>query len=112
MTEPSYAHGTGATALLGDTIGRGLDRTIEAYGEREALVDVVSGRRWTYAEFGRDVEELARALMASGVAKGTGSASGRSTAPSGCSSSTPPPASAPSWSTSTPRTGRTSWSTC
>ncbi|MFE4923037.1 AMP-binding protein [Streptomyces sp. NPDC056661] len=66
----SYAHGTGTTALLGDTIGRNLDRAIEAYPEREALVDVASGRRWTYAEFGAAVDELARALMGSGVAKG------------------------------------------
>ncbi|MEV0010077.1 AMP-binding protein [Streptomyces sp. NPDC047973] len=70
MTGLSYAHGTGETPLLGDTIGRNLDRAVEAFGEREALVDVVSGRRWTYAEFGAAVEELARAFMASGVEKG------------------------------------------
>ncbi|MFD5193735.1 AMP-binding protein [Streptomyces sp. NPDC058357] len=70
MSELSYAHGTGTTALLGDTIGRNLDRAIEAFGDREALVDVASGRRWTYTEFGAAVDELARALMASGVAKG------------------------------------------
>lgn len=70
MTGLSYAHGTSGTALLGDTIGRNLDRTIEAHGEREALVDVASGRRWTYDRLGADVEELARGLMASGVAKG------------------------------------------
>lgn len=70
MTELSYAHGTGTTALLGDTIGRNLDRTVAAWPDREALVDVPSGRRWTYAEFAADVDELARALMASGVAKG------------------------------------------
>ncbi|MGP3755914.1 AMP-binding protein [Streptomyces sp. IBSNAI001] len=70
MTGLSYAHGTSTTELLGDTIGRNLERTVEAYGEREALVDVVSGRRWTYAEFGAAVEELARGLMASGVEKG------------------------------------------
>lgn len=70
MSELSYAHGTGTTALLDDTIGRNLDRAVEAFGEREALVDVVSGRRWTYTEFGAAVDELARALMASGVAKG------------------------------------------
>ncbi|MGW2844309.1 AMP-binding protein [Streptomyces sp. NPDC001274] len=70
MTGLSYAHGTGTTPLLGDTIGRNLDRAIEAYGDREALVDVASGRRWTYTEFGAAVDELARALMASGVAKG------------------------------------------
>ncbi|MFF9508654.1 AMP-binding protein [Streptomyces sp. NPDC014724] len=70
MSELSYAHGTGTTALLDDTIGRNLDRAVEAFGEREALVDVVSGRRWTYTEFGAAVDEVARALMASGVAKG------------------------------------------
>ncbi|MFE7617704.1 AMP-binding protein [Streptomyces sp. NPDC057496] len=70
MSELSYAHGAATTPLLGDTIGRNLDRAVEAFGEREALVDVPSGRRWTYAEFGAAVDELARALMASGVAKG------------------------------------------
>ncbi|MEI5007917.1 AMP-binding protein [Streptomyces sp. PmtA] len=66
----SYTHGTGTVPLLGDTIGRSLARVIEAHPEREALVDVPSGRRWTYAELGADVDELARALLARGVAKG------------------------------------------
>ncbi|GHD01810.1 AMP-binding protein [Streptomyces violarus] len=66
----SYSHGTGGTALLGDTIGASLDRAVAAWPEREALVDVPSGRRWTYARFGASVDELASALMASGVAKG------------------------------------------
>ncbi|MFF3062730.1 AMP-binding protein [Streptomyces sp. NPDC057909] len=69
-TALSYTHGTGTIPLLGDTIGRNLDRAIEAHPGREALVDVPSGRRWTYAEFGADVDELARALLARGVAKG------------------------------------------
>ncbi|MET9574789.1 AMP-binding protein [Streptomyces sp. DT199] len=66
----SYSHGTGATALLGDTIGANLDRAVATWPDREALVDVPSGRRWTYAEFGAAVDELASALHASGVAKG------------------------------------------
>ncbi|MEU8470672.1 AMP-binding protein [Streptomyces sp. NPDC029006] len=66
----SYAHGTGTTALLGDTIGAGLGRAVAAWPDREALVDVPSGRRWTYARFAADVEELACALLASGVARG------------------------------------------
>ncbi|SMQ19848.1 fatty-acyl-CoA synthase [Streptomyces sp. Ag82_O1-12] len=66
----SYSHGTGATALLGDTIGANLDRAVAAWPDREALVDVPSGRRWTYAEFGAAVDELASALHACGVAKG------------------------------------------
>ncbi|MEU1803124.1 AMP-binding protein [Streptomyces sp. NPDC019937] len=66
----SYASGTGDLPLLGDTIGANLARAVEAYGDREALVDVPSGRRWTYAEFGRAVEAVALGLMAKGVGKG------------------------------------------
>ncbi|MER5836721.1 AMP-binding protein, partial [Streptomyces sp. NPDC002130] len=66
----SYSHGTSQTALLGDTIGANLDRAVAGWPDREALVDVPSGRRWTYAEFGAAVDELASALHASGVAKG------------------------------------------
>lgn len=70
MSTQSYAHGVGDTALLGDTIGRNLDRTAAVHGDREALVDMASGRRWTYTELVADVDMVARALMASGVAKG------------------------------------------
>ncbi|GAA3377314.1 linear/branched/unsaturated fatty acid:CoA ligase LbuL [Streptomyces sannanensis] len=70
MRQLSYVHGTGGTPLLGDTIGRNLGRAVDAFPEREALVDVPSGRRWTYAEFGAAVDELAKALLGSGVAKG------------------------------------------
>ncbi|MEU4035000.1 AMP-binding protein [Streptomyces collinus] len=66
----SYTHGTGTTALLGDTIGADLDRAVAAWPGREALVEVATGRRWTYAEFAADVDRLARALLASGIAKG------------------------------------------
>ncbi|WP_225825261.1 AMP-binding protein [Streptomyces naphthomycinicus] len=66
----SYTHGTSPTVLLGDTIGADLDRAVATWPDREALVDVESGRRWTYAEFGAAVGELARALMAGGIAKG------------------------------------------
>ncbi|NHI06248.1 acyl-CoA synthetase [Streptomyces sp. KO7888] len=67
---PSYAHGTSTTPLLGDTIGANLDRAIAAHPDREALVDVPSGRRWTYAEFGAAVDEVARGLLAKGVTRG------------------------------------------
>ncbi len=69
-TPLSYASGTGDTPLLGDTIGRSLARAVAAHPRREALVDVPSGRRWTYEEFGRAVDEVARALLARGVGKG------------------------------------------
>ncbi|MET9953327.1 AMP-binding protein [Streptomyces sp. NPDC006339] len=66
----SYAHGVSDTALLGDTIGANLDRAVATWPDREALVDVPTGRRWTYAAFGADVDRLADALLGSGVAKG------------------------------------------
>ncbi|MGW3244737.1 AMP-binding protein [Streptomyces sp. NPDC001070] len=68
--EPSYASGTGTTPLLGDTIGRNLDRAVAAWPDRDALVDVTEGRRWTYAEFGAAVDDVARGLLAKGVGKG------------------------------------------
>ncbi|MFB6788762.1 linear/branched/unsaturated fatty acid:CoA ligase LbuL [Streptomyces olivaceus] len=68
--QPSYAHGTSTTPLLGDTVGANLARAVAAHPDREALVDVPSGRRWTYAEFGAAVDELARALLARGVSRG------------------------------------------
>ena len=36
---PSYASGTSGIPLLGDTIGDNFDRTVAAYGGRDALVD-------------------------------------------------------------------------
>ncbi|MFJ2769136.1 AMP-binding protein [Streptomyces sp. NPDC087300] len=70
MAEDAYAHGTSGTPLLGDTVGRNLDRAVAAWPDRDALVDVPSGRRWTYGEFGAAVAELARGLLGSGVGKG------------------------------------------
>ncbi|WP_409238490.1 AMP-binding protein [Streptomyces sp. PA5.6] len=66
----SYAHGTSGTPLLGDTIGQNLDRAVAAWPDRDALVDVAAGTRWTYAEFGVAVRQLARAFLGAGVAKG------------------------------------------
>ncbi|MFJ5142872.1 AMP-binding protein [Streptomyces sp. NPDC088707] len=68
--EPSYAHGVSETPLLGDTVGANLDRAVAAWPDREALVDVPTGRRWTYAELGVDVDRLAGSLLGSGVRKG------------------------------------------
>ncbi len=45
---PSYASGAWEVPMLGDTIGDNLDRTVAAHADRDALVDRISGRRWTY----------------------------------------------------------------
>lgn len=66
----SYASGTGEVALLGETIGSNLGRLSAQFPDRDALVDVSQNRRWTYARFNAEVDQLARALMAAGVAKG------------------------------------------
>jgi len=66
----SYGSGTSDTPLLGDTIGDNLARTVLRVPDAEALVDVPSGRRWTYAEFDVDVTALALGLLAGGVDAG------------------------------------------
>src|SRR3954462_13326178 len=66
----SYASGISDVPLLGETIGENLERTVARFGDREALVDVAAGRRWTYAELEADVNRLARGLLARGIAEG------------------------------------------
>src|SRR5512141_2124896 len=66
----SYAAGETTPALLEETIGANLERIVAEHGAREALVEVASGRRWTYAELDADVNALARGLLAAGIAKG------------------------------------------
>ena len=68
--EPSYASGTSSTPLLGDTIGDNLDRTIERFPDREALVSVHQDLRYTYAQFGEAVDRAARAFIAAGIEPG------------------------------------------
>ena len=70
QSRPSYSSGISDVPLLGDTIGDNLERTVAAHGDREALVDVPSGRRWTYTELLADVDALAKGLLAKGVAAG------------------------------------------
>jgi fatty-acyl-CoA synthase len=69
MTE-SYARGDTELALLEETIGANLDRMVTRFGDRDALISCVQGRRYSYAELGAAVDELGRALMAAGVAAG------------------------------------------
>ena len=66
----SYARGETSPALLEETIGGNLERIVAEHGDREALVEVASGRRWTYAELDADVTALARGLLAAGITKG------------------------------------------
>ncbi len=49
--DPTLSHTRGETepALIEQTIGDNFDETVARFGDREALVDVAQGRRWTYA---------------------------------------------------------------
>ncbi len=67
---PSYASGPSAAPLLGDTIGENLRRTAARLPGHEALVDVPSGRRWTYAALASAVDRLACGLLDGGIEPG------------------------------------------
>src|SRR4030095_9143935 len=62
-----YLHGISLTPLLGETVGANLRRTVERFGDREALVVRSQGYRATYRELWDQTTTLARALLASGV---------------------------------------------
>ncbi len=67
---PSYAAGETEPPLLDRTIGADLEQVAARAGEREALVEVATGRRWTYRQFDDDVDAVARGLLSHGVARG------------------------------------------
>jgi fatty-acyl-CoA synthase len=66
----SYVSGVSEVPLLGDTIGGNFDRTAARHGDREALVDCPSGRRWTYSQLHAEVDAIAHGLLAAGIGKG------------------------------------------
>jgi fatty-acyl-CoA synthase len=66
----SYGSGPSEQPLIGETIGANLERTVAAFGDREALVDVPSGRRWTYAQLDAAVDALASGLIGAGIEAG------------------------------------------
>ena len=68
--EPSYAAGATDVPLLDETIGANFERTVAAYGDREALVEYASGRRWTWSELNADVDAFAIGLIRKGIRKG------------------------------------------
>ncbi|HTI78972.1 MAG TPA: AMP-binding protein, partial [Acetobacteraceae bacterium] len=67
---PSYAHGTCTVALLGETIGNCLDRTVARCGDRPALIACQQDVRWTYRELSERVDAFAAGLIALGLKPG------------------------------------------
>ncbi len=68
----ALSHDLGPTdvPLIRETISANLDATAARHPDRDAMVDCAAGKRWTYAEFARDVDALARGFLGAGVAKG------------------------------------------
>ena len=107
--QPSYVSGASTQPLLGESIGATFDRTIERFGDREALVSCHQGLRYSYAELAAAVEEAgARAAGHRPCAGRAGRDLGARTAPSGRSCSSPPPSWGSFSSTSIRPTGRRS----
>ena len=70
MSTLSYLHGASETPLLGETIGANLRRTVARWPDRDALVVRSQGFRATYQDLWNLTTQLARALLARGIAKG------------------------------------------
>ncbi|MFI5622897.1 AMP-binding protein [Nocardioides sp. NPDC051685] len=66
----SSARGDIDVPLLEETIGANFERTVARHADREALVEIATGRRWTYAELDADVNALAIGLRKARIGKG------------------------------------------
>ncbi|MCH9666878.1 MAG: AMP-binding protein [Actinomycetia bacterium] len=66
----SYAAGLEEPPLLWETIGDNLARTVDRVGDREALIECATGRRWTYPEFSEATRRIATALLQRGIRPG------------------------------------------
>jgi fatty-acyl-CoA synthase len=70
MKKLSYDHGACDVPLLGETIGQNLRRTVECFGDRDALVVRNQNYRARYRQLWDAVTQAARGLLALGVQKG------------------------------------------
>jgi fatty-acyl-CoA synthase len=68
--ELSYTSGVSHVPLLGETIGENLRRTVQRFGQRDALVVRHQDVRLTYQELWQVITLCARGLLAHGVQKG------------------------------------------
>ncbi len=71
----SYTAGDTDVPLLEETIGANFERIAAQFPLRDALIEAAAtpggdARRWSYQKLNDDVNRLARALLATGVAKG------------------------------------------
>lgn len=70
MSADSYTAGPTDAPLIEETIDANFRATVAAHPDREALVVRHQGIRWSYTELDAEIDRLARALLASGLAVG------------------------------------------
>ena len=70
MSADSYTAGPTDAPLIEETIDANFRATVTAHPDREALVVRHQGVRWSYTELDAEIDRLARALLASGLAVG------------------------------------------
>ncbi|NXN95043.1 ACSF2 synthetase, partial [Rhinopomastus cyanomelas] len=66
----SYVQGPTDIPLLEKTVGQCLDKTVERFPDREALVFFRDGFRRTFAQLKAEVDQMAAGLLALGLKKG------------------------------------------
>jgi fatty-acyl-CoA synthase len=70
MADLAYSSGTSSLPLIGRTIGADLERTVERFPDREALVVPFQDVRLTYRQLDEQVDRVARGLLALGLERG------------------------------------------
>ncbi|KUM42209.1 AMP-binding protein [Arthrobacter sp. EpRS71] len=70
MSDLSYANERSDIPLIGLTIGEQVEAAAVRYPDHDAMVDMPSGRRWTYRQLNDAVDSLATGLLRLGVEKG------------------------------------------
>ncbi len=70
MADKANSNGSATQVDVNSTIGDMLDRQVERFSDRDALVHFETGARYTYTEFREEVDRAARGLMALGIQRG------------------------------------------
>ena len=84
-SEPTYTYDPSAYRALVErhfTYAAGVARNTHRYAHRPALHHPATGRRWTYAELGLEVERVAAGLPPQASGRATSSSSSSTTVPS------------------------------
>lgn len=70
VSADSYTHGGNVPAVLEQSIGENFRSVAARFPEYPAVIEVATGRSWTYAQMDRATDQLARALISAGIGIG------------------------------------------